>query len=364
MKAALPLHAAVLALLFLSACSSGGFSAVELLAAEDDEPQHPPWFARADLSAEVEACDDPEEIEADPETLPDMLDSLPDCSVVTLLPGNYPAMMPYELDGLTLRCSEPALLDDDEPNPDGCYVQSIIPVRIGALIVEDLIFNGVATNFGGEDDYGLEIHILEQIRIVNNVFDGEYNHDISTKENVGLTEVVDNLFITCARHCVEVGQNGNVASRPQQSGTMIIRDNRFLRPALHAVTQRSNSLMLVEDNSFIEVGGESIQNWPYWEPYDYGQPDGPEKLLLPEGPLRTIVRGNRFEGSNGLRFEGRGIADDSVLIQDNSGSFACIRVPMPERTAEAHERVETRDPPRLEADSDVDCPVEEPEVVS
>src|SRR5690606_40801036 len=74
MKAALPLHAAALALLFLSACSSGGFSAVELLAAEDDEPQRPPWFARADLSAEVEACDDPEEIEADPETLPDMLD--------------------------------------------------------------------------------------------------------------------------------------------------------------------------------------------------------------------------------------------------------------------------------------------------
>ena len=330
----------------LQAASSGSMRALPL------------WHALADANAEVEPCANPVTLEADTASLPDMLDTLPSCSVITLAPGQYGEIMPVEVEGLTLRCSEPPVVDNT-PNPDGCYVRSIIPVRIGALIVEDMIFNGVATNYGGDYDYGLEIHIVESVRIANNLFQGTYNHDISTKENVGLTEVIDNLFVRCRRHCVEVGQNGNVASRPQQSGTMIIRGNRFVSPVLHAITQRSNSLMIVEDNSFYDVGAQSIQNWPYWQHYDYGQPGGPEALMLPEGPLRTIVRNNDFEGSNSLRFEGRGIEDDSVLIEANSGSFNCFRLPLAAETAAAHEQVETLQPPRLAPETDVDCPIRE-----
>lgn len=362
MKHCLPPLVLGLTLLATAACSLQSLSDVQHLAAEAAPPTRPAWYSFADPSAKVEPCADPAYFEAGPKSLPALLESLPDCSVVTLRPGHYAEMMPYDRQGLTLRCQEPALLQG-QPNPEGCYLRSIIPVRIGALVVENMIFNGIATNYGGHHDYGLEIHIVEQARIANNLFQGMYNHDISTKENVGLTEVVDNLFVGCERHCIEVGQNGNVASRPQQSGTMIIRGNRFVRPVIHAITQRSNSLMLVEDNSFLEVRGESIQNWPYWERYDYGQPQGPEELLLPQAPLRTIVRGNHFEGSNGLRFEGRGIADDSLLIEGNSGSFDCVLAPLPAATAAAHARVETRDPPRLEAASDVACPHERPDVV-
>lgn len=341
-------------MLALGACRHAGTPLLEATAAETPRTL-PHWYALSDPEAEVEPCADPVVLEADPKSLPGLLDDLPSCSIVTLQPGHYADMMPVEVDGLTLRCSEPPLVQE-KPNPNGCYLRSIIPVRIGALIVEDMIFNGIATNYGGYHDYGLEIHIVESVRIANNLFKGMYNHDISTKENVGLAVVVDNLFIRCERHCVEVGQNGHVASRPQQSGTMIIRGNRFVSPPLHAITQRSNSLMLVEDNSFLDVGAHSIQNWPYWQRYDYGQPQGPEALLLPEGPLRTIVRNNRFEGANSLRFEGRGVEDDTVLIENNRGSFECIRLPLAAWTAEAHEQVETLAPPRLDPRTDVACP--------
>lgn len=339
----------------LGACAAPKTLPVDHPSIEQSVMPRPAWFAFSDMTASVTPCANPEYFEAEPKSLPGLLEGLPACAVVTLLPGHYAEMMPLELEGLTLRCKEPPLLDGGL-NPQGCFLRTVMPVRIGSFIIEDMIFNGIATNYGDHHDYGVALYIVEQARIFNNVFSGMYNHDISTKENVGLTEIENNVFINCERHCIEVGQNGNVASRPQQSGTMVVRRNRFITPALHAITQRTNSLLLIEDNSFQDVAARSIQNWPYWQHYDAGQ--GPEELILPQGPLRTIIRNNRFEGANRLQFEGRGITDDSVLIQANSGFFDCTRLPLTPSTAEAHQWVETSAPPQLDPQSDVACPVE------
>lgn len=354
LRGLLVLAALLLVSLPLSACGEHRRAALQVTprALEASEPAV--WQNLAQRPSQVTPCSDPEVYRVDSQSLPPLLPKLPACSVVILEPGHYGEIMPVELDGLTLRCAVPALRRG-HPNPYGCSVRTIVPVRIGALIVENMIFNGIATNYGGTEDYGLEIHIVETARISDNVFNGMYNHDISTKENVGLTEVFDNLFVRCARHCVEVGQNGNVVSRPQQSGVMFIRGNRFHDPLLHAVTQRSNSTLLVEGNLFRDVIGRSIQSWPYWQRYDYGQPNGPEPLLLPKAPLRSVITNNFFEGRNRLRFEGRGIADDLVLIHGNRGAFACVRVAIPEGTAAAHARIETAAPPRLDPQSDVTC---------
>lgn len=350
-KAFLVLLAGTLGGLLLSACMDQSRASTELAPLTENAPFDQ---VRGEWESEVKPCRSPETFEADPESLPDLIYNLPDCSVVELAPGHYSEIMPVEVEGLTLRCAVPALRHG-HPNPYGCHVRTIIPVRVGTLIVEGIYFTGIATNYYGTEDYGLQIHDVEYLRVSNNVFHGLYNHDISTKENVFHTEVFNNLFVRCRRHCVEVGQNGSVDSRPQQSGTMIIKGNFFDTPTLHAVTQRANATMIVEHNYFRNVGRQSIQNWPYWQEYDYGQPEGPEKLLLPEPPLLTVITANIFEGDNSFRFEGRGVEDDVILIHGNSGRFSCRRVNMDPETAEAHRKVDTSQPPQLDAASDVDC---------
>lgn len=305
-------------------------------------------------ASEVVPCANPREFRVNPRTIHSVIERLPACSVLHLEPGHYASILPAELDGLTIRCTEPSVVGG-KVNPYGCIIRSIIPVRIGVLIVENMVFSGIATNFHGHEDYGVELHIAGRVRLSHNAFNGMYNHDISTKENVDYTEVFDNLFIRCERHCVEVGQNGNVPSRPQQSGTMIVAGNLFDSPRLHAVTQRSNTTLTVRGNYFRNVGGRSVQNWPYWQRYYYGQPQGPEELLVPSGPLRTSVANNHFEGSNRMMFEGRGIRDDRVQIRGNTGSFSCERTAMAPDTAAAHAWIEVPDPPRLDSASDVSC---------
>src|SRR5690606_37470463 len=98
---------------------------------------------------------------AEPKSMPILLEVLPPCAVVTLLPGHYAEMMPFEREGLTLRCGEPPLLDGGL-NPQGCFLRTIIPVRVGYLVIENMIFNGIATNYGDYHDYGVAIYAVEQ----------------------------------------------------------------------------------------------------------------------------------------------------------------------------------------------------------
>ncbi|HLS69500.1 MAG TPA: hypothetical protein VK035_09150, partial [Kiloniellales bacterium] len=84
-----------LTLLATAACSLQSLSDVQHLAAEAAPPTRPAWYSFADPSAKVEPCADPAYFEAGPKSLPALLESLPDCSVVTLRPGHYAEMMPY-----------------------------------------------------------------------------------------------------------------------------------------------------------------------------------------------------------------------------------------------------------------------------
>ncbi len=74
--------------------------------------------------------------------------------------------------------------------------------------------------------------------------------------------------------------------------------------------------------------------------------------------MRTTITGNKFSSGNSLRFTGRGVIDDTVLIQGNTGTPSCSRGTMDSQnsgTAAAHSNEETTAPPKLDPASDISC---------
>lgn len=291
-------------------------------------------------------CANPEEVTVDPENIQETIDARKSgCTRLLLLPGIYKRLRVYDANGVTLRCQVPR----------ECRVDTVVLARVQYAEITGMHFTGTAVRLHGSTDYGVQIHHVKSILISGNTFEGRYNHDISTKEYVGYTEITNNLFIRCDRHCVEIGQNGNVKSRGSQSGIAYIANNTFDHALINAITQRNNNLLIVYNNTFKNAGQYAVQNWPLWQRFNYGQSSGPEANLLMDGTLRTEIVENTFLGRNVLSFEGRGKSADSLLIRSNKGDFTCKRAAMPERAKRAHVGIETTAPPRVDPQSDKTC---------
>jgi hypothetical protein len=212
------------------------------------------------------------------------------------------------------------------------------------------------------------------------VFDsslGGTDHDIATKNRGKYFEIEGNWFLNCRRHCAELGQNGNIRTRPSTTGTTVFRNNTAYSSTGNIITQRYSLNLIVEGNTFKGAAGRVVMTWPYWAKYNF--PDsgaeaacrnsGSENgdLYVPgtapcEGgqyvPLRTTVRNNAFTGKADLLFISRGVIDDSVLVQGNTGVTSCARVVMDywtPGTAAAHINEQTTSPPRLDPASDRPC---------
>lgn len=266
-----------------------------------------------------------------------------DCVLIEMQPGSYPSISVTGLAQVTMTCAE----------ADGCAVSRIVVSRVEQLIVEGL-------RFTGGHDYGIMVYETERLLVRNNRFINASNgHDISLKNLVGYTEILNNTFVECTRHCLELGQNGNIRTRPSTSGVAIVRGNVFERPLINAITQRALCTLVVEDNQFIDVAGWAVQTWPYWAKYPFGRSGDDGTLYVPKcptpkdqvngqtGPMRTTVSNNSFSGRARMSFEGRGVADDTVEVTGNTGSFTCRFVPMAGRTQSATADEETADAPRL-----------------
>jgi hypothetical protein len=316
------------------------------------------------VSSEINECTGPT-IEVNPNNINSKLRQH-DNVVLRLEPGIYDGIRPDDFRGrqcVQLQCRVPAIIDG-APNPDGCrFVGQITPMRNETVIIEDMVIdvnntippaviNGVKQSQAW--DYGIRAYRVDALRIARNSFTGTNNHDISTKQLVGYTEILDNLFVECGRHCIELGQNGNTPGCPTTGEKTIVKGNVFDSPMINAITQRYNLRLIVSENEFRNVGNNTVHNWPFWKRFNCGR--GNEKLLVPSpSPLRTEVVNNTFVGSNRLRFEGRGVADDSVLVRRNSGGASCSRPSMRSDAAAVHTDLETTDPPRLDPASDVSC---------
>lgn len=275
-------------------------------------------------------------------------------AIVTLSPGTYPPFEPEDKACLELRCSVPAIVNG-APNPNGCKLTRTMNVqRVTHLTIDNLVFTNDNIASGSSADYGAALYEgTEYVRIINSAFKGNMNHDISTKNTVTYIEVLDNLFVGCMRHCFEIGQNGNIPSRPSTGDTAIVRGNIFDAIRGNAMTQRYNRTLIVEDNEFRNVSGYAVYNWPFWDEYDG------ELNRIPAPPLRTAVTNNTFVGANKLGFVGRGATDDVVLVKGNTGSVpSCRLLPMDganSGTSAAHSDEQTTAPPTLDTASDIAC---------
>lgn len=305
-------------------------------------------------------CSDPKIIYADPHRAEEqfMLYSEDNEAeiIFDLAPGNYGRLTAKApLKCLEVRCAVKGKCIAEEVSVLAWKSGTPGAKRFGKITIEGITFVGQAKQFGGSTDYGIRLYGVDAARISGNVFNGRYNHDISSKEANKYVEILDNRFIECERHCIEIGQNGNVPTRPSVSDTIIVRGNVFHHPARNALTQRYNRKLLVEKNTFINVGGNTVHNWPFWKRYDYGQDGGGELNRVPWAPLRTEIINNTLIGSNAFAFEGRGVLDDTILIKGNSGKADCTRTDMSDKTATAHADEKTRMPPMLDPASDIAC---------
>lgn len=265
------------------------------------------------------------------------------CVVFEMQPGNYTSVSVNGLQQVTMTCAQ----------ADRCEIGRIIVSRVEQMIVEGL-------RFTGGYDYGIMGYETQRLLVRNNQFINASNgHDISLKNLVAYTEILNNTFVECTRHCLELGQNGNIRTRPSTSGVAIVRGNVFERPLINAITQRALCTLVVEDNQFIDVAGWAVQTWPYWAKYPFGRPDDDGTLYVPKcpmpqdqvngstGPMRTTISNNSFSGNARMSFEGRGVADDTVEVTGNQGGFTCRFVPMADRTQAATADEETTSAPSL-----------------
>jgi hypothetical protein len=307
---------------------------------------------------EVASCTGPTR-NVTPSTIQSTIDASSNVAL-SLAPGTYTRVIRIEdKPCVEIRCQVPAIVNGS-PNPNGCVLTLQIFSSGKNLIVEDMVIKVDNSDAQNESaDYGFRLYGdgTNRVRIAHNAFNGKMNHDISTKIRIAYIEVTDNLFVRCSRHCFEIGQQGNAPSKPSTSDTAIIRGNVFESPRINALTQRYNQNLIVENNQFRNVAGYAVINQlgnnasVDWDGDGAIRTDDAKRV--PEPPLHTIIRNNTFTGSNKLKFEGRGVTDDSVLIRGNTGNISCSRASM--SSPSTHTNEQTTAPPKLDPESDVSC---------
>jgi hypothetical protein len=286
--------------------------------------------------------------------------------VLNAAPGTYSNLSMADKTCVEIRCAVTAKVGEG-PNNSGCLVTGQSNIEsIRNVTIENFVIKA-----SGSGDYGFAVYdespdVNMHIRIAGNVFNGSLDHDISTKERVEWAEVENNIFINCRRHCWEIGQNGNIASRPSTTGTAVFRGN-IVSSLIQGVTQRYNLDLRVENNDFRSVAGYAVITEPYWALYPFGASGdrgdlfvpGTQQVSDPKVPLRTTVTGNKFSSGNRLFFTGRGVTDDRVLVSGNTGTVpSCSRGGMNARnsgTSAAHINEQTLNPPVLDPASTVAC---------
>ncbi len=142
-------------------------------------------------------------------------------------------------------------------NSGGCLIGGESTIES----IHNLTIEGFVIRTTGAETYGFALYdespdVNMHVRIANNVFADSTDHDISTKERVEYAEVVDNWFVNCRRHCWEIGQNGNIPSRPSTTGTALFSGN-IVTSTINGLTQRYNLLLRVENNDFRSIGGNA-----------------------------------------------------------------------------------------------------------
>ena len=192
-------------------------------------------------------------------------------------------------------------------------------------------------NAGYAQDYGIALFGVRSAYIRGNVFDGVFNHAVSTKHNVARLDVTGNVFRGCGQACMHVGQTQDYDGSDQTGGIVTIQHNSFIGQIQDHPQGRSPKALVLRNTGQIVVDDNSFQGqWADTIVADFMNSGGIERVqgrglgIWGTRQLAILIQNNTFMGGS-LRFTGRGTGyADRIDVVNNGGTYSCAVQPFQE----------------------------------
>ncbi|MEZ5823248.1 MAG: chondroitinase-B domain-containing protein [Geminicoccaceae bacterium] len=181
-----------------------------------------------------------------------------------------------------------------------------------------------------DTDYGVRVHSSQDITIEGNVFKGQYNHAVSSKELVSNMVVRNNQFVDCGRGCIEAGQSPDGQNKDEQtSWRILVTNNSFVGSNTGGkkgfqgigVKVKNANYTLIQKNSF-------SGKWNFPVQTSFGSVGGKNDSKAfghfgSRHPEKIEIVDNDFGQSGTLDLSGRGRQYDYMYVKNNKGSIGC-----------------------------------------
>jgi hypothetical protein len=174
-------------------------------------------------------------------------------------------------------------------------------------------------------DYGMFFYPGTDFDVYNNVWNGGFNHAISTKTSTKDLLITGNYFYNCGRHCIELGQQTDGNSTDRTSQNIQIRKNLFSMTdshyvnAAYQITIYNADDVTVDDNEFRNFNTSSILISMLESVYCSSK--GEKLSNVGIKPNYTKLSKLRFVGGKPLiKITTRGISGDKVEFADITGT--------------------------------------------
>lgn len=201
------------------------------------------------------------------------------------------------------------------------------------LTVQSNYFNATR-NAGFAQDYGIALYNYNGVYVRGNVFDGVFNHQISTKWGNSNVLIDGNVFKGCGQACMHIGQEPDNGGVDWTGGAVTISNNTFIEAYTDHPQSESRKGILLRNQTSITVKDNTFQGkWTDTIRSDFMNRGGLARLqdrVLGVWGVKAsyaLIEGNAFNGAT-IRLTGRGIGPknggtDRIEVRGNTGTFRC-----------------------------------------
>ncbi len=216
--------------------------------------------------------------------------------------------------------------------------QSIDTYKGGTnLTVQSNYFNATRSA-GFAQDYGIALYNYNGVYIRGNIFDGVFNHQISTKWGNSNVLIDGNVFKGCGQACMHIGQEPDNGGVDWTGGPVTISNNTFIEAyQTHPQSKYRKGILLRNQTSIIVRNNTFQGRWTDTILSDFMNRGGlarlQDRVLGVWGTKASyaLIEGNVFNGAR-IRLTGRGIGPknggtDRIEVRGNTGAFTCTKGP-------------------------------------
>ncbi|MEO1016383.1 MAG: right-handed parallel beta-helix repeat-containing protein [Pseudomonadota bacterium] len=177
-------------------------------------------------------------------------------------------------------------------------------------------------------DYGIRVHRSNNVKILDNVFEGAFNHAVSAKDKVFGMDIRGNRFTDCGRLCVEASQTvDGTMSKDDTSDNIRVESNEFIGKSLGAKPSFNGLGIRLGNAVNVYVRNNKFTgNWrlPVFSDFGSVGADNNSRLGVfgSKHPTRAHIEGNVFNGGT-IALNGRGRVDDTMFVSGNKGNASC-----------------------------------------